>query len=50
LVLGGAWRQDGKIIGSNEQFDAAGDAGATLDEPGAFEGQDHLVERSAVSP
>ena len=35
----------GKFSGSNEEFDASGDAGLAADQAGSFEGEDHLVDR-----
>jgi hypothetical protein len=36
--------KDRQALGWDEESDAAGGAGGSLDEAGAFEGEDHLVD------
>ena len=36
--------KDGEALGWDEEPDAAGGAGSPLDEAGAFENEDHLVD------
>jgi hypothetical protein len=37
--------EDGQGFGVDEQLNAAGDAGLALDQSGAFEGKNHLMDR-----
>jgi hypothetical protein len=36
--------QDRQALGRDDQLDASGCAGSSLDQAGAFEGEDHLVD------
>jgi len=36
--------KDRQDLGRDDQLDASGCAGSSLDEAGAFEGEDHLVD------
>jgi len=36
--------KDRQALGRDDQFDASGCAGSSLDEAGAFKGEDHLVD------
>jgi hypothetical protein len=42
--------EDWQGFRGDEQFDASGDAGLTADQPGAFERDDHLVDRWRADP
>lgn len=40
-----AWPQRWQVLGVDDQFNAASDAGSSTDQTGAFERQHHLVDR-----